>query len=670
MTTLLAPPDQQPADDDGTVGDGRRDRTLRRLAVASVVVAITPIVFAAARAIHNGWLPTGDNAYFTIRARDVFTAHPPLLGTWTSASLSLGKDINNPGPMLFDLLALPVRVNGAWGLVIGVALINVMAVVGIALVARRLGGPALVIASMAMAAALAWSMGSEILFEPWQPHSLLLPFLCLLMLVWGLVQGDLVLFPWAVFVASLIVQTHVSYLVLVVGLGAWALGGAIWRSRQMMRADPDGDARAGLLRKWRRVTVISLVVGAICWIQPVIEQFTADGQGNLARLATSAGKAQDPVGARLGVRLVSSVLSVPPFWSRPSFDNRFRPAYGQLILPGMKDVAGLPSVATAVLSLVVLVAALGLCLWWAWRRGDRLSASALATALFVTVVTVVATTAMPVGIFGVLAHQVRWLWPIGVFATFALALSVARGLSKNNLGRGAAAFFGVVLLVFSIWNLPTHRLSGGSGNDPVTIDVVRKLDKAMDAVEGKGTVLFDVSGLQVFQGYTTPLQAELQRRGIPFVVGNDPSIFRQLGDNRRFNGQAGIRLFLKQGPAARAPQPGATRIALVEGLPADQKAELDDAWGAVQTLIRDRGLRLLPEADSVAPGSPEEAAVTAIAAAPHTVPDPDLLFAAIQANLLDQSPDERAAFVRWAALQQQADNLVVAAFLAPVSSAG
>ena len=665
MTTLLAPPDQQPADDDATAGEGGHDRTLRHLAVASVVVAITPIVVAAARAIHNGWLPTGDNAYFTIRARDVFSAHPPLLGTWTSASLSLGKDINNPGPMLFDLLALPVRVNGAWGLVIGVALINVMAVIGIALIARRLGGPTVVIAAMAMAAALAWSMGSEILFEPWQPHSLLLPFLCLLMMVWALVQGDLVLFPWAVFVASLIVQTHVSYLVLVVGLGAWALGGAIWRTRQLVRADP--DARAGLFRTWRRVTIISLVVGAVCWIQPVIEQFTADGQGNLARLATSAGKAQDAVGARLGVRLVSSVLSVPPFWSRPSFDNRFRPAYGQLILPGMKDVAGLPSVATAVLSLVVLVAALGLALWWAWRRRDRLSSSALATALFVTVLTVVATTAMPVGIFGVLAHQVRWLWPIGVFATFALALSVARGLGKNSLGRGAAAFFGGALLVFSIWNLPTHRLPGGSGNDPVTVDVVGKLDKAMDAVEGKGTVLFDVSGLQVFQGYTTPLQAELQRRGIPFVVGNDPSIFRQLGDNRRDNGQADVRLFLKQGQAARAPQPGATRIALVDGVPADQRRELDDAWGAVQTLIRDHGLQLRPEADAAAPGSPEAAAAQAITEAPHAVPDPDLLFAAIQANLLDQSPDERAAFVRWASLQQQADNLVVAAFLAPVS---
>ena len=34
-----------------------------------------------------------------------------MLGTWTSASLSVGKDINNPGPLLYDLLAVPVRIN-------------------------------------------------------------------------------------------------------------------------------------------------------------------------------------------------------------------------------------------------------------------------------------------------------------------------------------------------------------------------------------------------------------------------------------------------------------------------------------------------------------------------------------------------------------------------------
>jgi hypothetical protein len=39
-----------------------------RLFVASIVVAVVPIAVATARAIHNGWLPTGDNALFAVGA--------------------------------------------------------------------------------------------------------------------------------------------------------------------------------------------------------------------------------------------------------------------------------------------------------------------------------------------------------------------------------------------------------------------------------------------------------------------------------------------------------------------------------------------------------------------------------------------------------------------------
>ena len=58
-------------------------------------------------------MPIGDDSFFSIRAWDVFTEHPPLLGTWTSASQSVGTNINNPGPLFFDLLAVPVRVFGS-----------------------------------------------------------------------------------------------------------------------------------------------------------------------------------------------------------------------------------------------------------------------------------------------------------------------------------------------------------------------------------------------------------------------------------------------------------------------------------------------------------------------------------------------------------------------------
>jgi hypothetical protein len=81
----------------------------RGLLLVVTVLAVLPVVVATVRAAARGWLPVGDNAYFAIRARDVLTEHHPLLGTWTSASVSAGTDFNNPGPLLFDLLAIPAK---------------------------------------------------------------------------------------------------------------------------------------------------------------------------------------------------------------------------------------------------------------------------------------------------------------------------------------------------------------------------------------------------------------------------------------------------------------------------------------------------------------------------------------------------------------------------------
>ena len=71
-----------------------------------LAVSILPVVAAVVRRSGTRWIPIGDNALVEMRARDVFSVdHVPLLGTWSSASLSAGKDLNHPGPLLFDLLA-------------------------------------------------------------------------------------------------------------------------------------------------------------------------------------------------------------------------------------------------------------------------------------------------------------------------------------------------------------------------------------------------------------------------------------------------------------------------------------------------------------------------------------------------------------------------------------
>lgn len=255
------------------------------IAGLSVLAALLPGLVASARAVAGDWLPISDNAYFAIRAHDVLSGQVPLLGMATSVSLEAERALSHPGPLLFDLLAVPVTLlASANGIAIGIGLLNAAMIVGLALVSFRIGGAGLVVVAMLPTAALCWSMGSELLFDPWQPHSLLLPFLCWLFLVWGMTTGDVIL-PWAAAVGSLIVQSHISYgsiwspaLAL---WGATALGlrlRARWRVLEQedpadhdpdLAARPDRDPardRAAFARQLRMIGAVTALV--LSWAGP------------------------------------------------------------------------------------------------------------------------------------------------------------------------------------------------------------------------------------------------------------------------------------------------------------------------------------------------------------------------------------------------------------------
>src|SRR4051794_21386473 len=89
------------------------------LCVAAIVATVVPIVAAAVRALTGHWIPIGDDALLPLRARDVFSAHPPLLGSWSSSSTASGVNVNNPGPLFFFVLAVPVRLFDRQGIFVG-----------------------------------------------------------------------------------------------------------------------------------------------------------------------------------------------------------------------------------------------------------------------------------------------------------------------------------------------------------------------------------------------------------------------------------------------------------------------------------------------------------------------------------------------------------------------
>ncbi|HEY4396550.1 MAG TPA: hypothetical protein VGO28_02645 [Acidimicrobiia bacterium] len=645
---------------------GTRSRWWRRWSLAdrlfaiTVVAAVVPVAVATARAINRGWIPVGDDAFFTVRARDVFTLeHLPLLGTWSSASLGGAQNLNHPGPLLFDVLALPAKLGGGTGIAIGAAAINVVALLGIAIIGYRRGGAVVGAVAVTVGALLAWSMGSEVLFEPWQPHILLLPFLCFVTLVWAVACGDLVALPWAVGVGSFVVQTHLSYAILVPLVGAWGLVGLALVLRGNRRREP--GSWPGLRGRVIRNGVIAAVVFVVCWLQPLIEQFTADGDGNLTRLIRHA---RDPkvktVGFDFGIRAVASVVSLPPWWVRPSFGNTF--AY-KTWRP--------PSLLLAVGSLLVVAVVLGWCWWGARRHHDRVASRILATAGIVLACALVSAGRTPTTVFGTEPHVYRWVWPVAAFVALAVAVAIVRRLARFSLQITGA--FAVVAVVFGVLNLPTSNQGGGPNAQQDAIPAAHDLDRKMGALEQDGPLLIDDLFKVVFADpYGGAIMAELQERGIPFVV-QDRGLVRQLGPARRYNGHnARNELLMRLGDSALTAPPGSRLAVRGSGLTAAEQRELSRLRRMIGDYVRAGRLRLNAAGQrAVARGD-----LPVIGRELRSAAGPDAQ-AVIDSRELRALVDRHEAvlhgiwadrFERYVTLQHKFDTQTVALFVRPLSS--
>ena len=562
----------------------RRPRAWQLLAV----VVSVPIALAAARGVRRGYLPIGDNALIEIRARDVMTAHHPWLGTWSSASISSSVDVNHPGPLLFDVLALPVRVLGAGpGVAFGVAALQIGVVWAIAWSAQRFGGRAVMTVVMAATAWFAWSIGSELLYDPWQPNLLMLPFLLVLVLVWGTVAGHDGMLPWAVLVASFCVQTHLSYVFLapaMVLLGAIAVG---HRRRR--------DA-------WRPIG-LAAGVGVLAWSQPILEQLFGSGQGNLSRLAASgAGGEATRTGFDLGVRLVAGVVALPPWWTRPGMMDTIPvtqwsdgPDGPEIVVPGL---AGL------VLSVVALVALLGLVvvvLVRAIPRTDRVVASGAVVVLVALALATVTTVITPIDRLGVSPHKLRWLWPIAVVTTVVLVVGLGRELLDRmavvrgtdqaadliaRARRRVPVAASALVVVGALATVPFHAHDAGPVGFRGDIPRIRGLVDQLDVLRGRGVVLFDASGLRFAEPFTAPTKAGLQRAGVPFVV-DEEGLVRQMGERRRFTGDADLRVYVRDAEEALVIQPGVERVAFQPGLTPVEREELDGLEGRLASWMRE-----------------------------------------------------------------------------------
>jgi hypothetical protein len=508
-----------------------------------VAVVCLPIVWAAVRAAVGGWVPIGDDAYFTVRSRDVLTSHHPLLGAWSSGSLDLETPINNLGPAQLDLLAPFTRFTPMGGTAIGVALINIAAIVAIAWLVARVAGERAVLPAMCAVGLLTWTMGSEMLITPRQHQAMILPYLCLLVAAWAVTAGDRWAIVAAVAAGSVVVQTHLSYPVLAAALALVMIVGQVVTTRE-------GAAAGG-----RRPFVVAGVLACLLWIQTVVDQFT--GYGNLGHVLFGSGDA-GRAGLVRGARIVAATLVSPYTFLRPGYRE-------------FDAAARFASVWQSVIFWLVLGFAIGWVAVAIRRRGLRHSSGSL-VAIVAVLAGVADAALLPRTTFGYTIMNYRWLWATGAFVLLLTFVAIARWAEADERpGRVRTGFAGLavaVLVVVAIANLPRSVQNVGAvqylAEQRSVDDALAQVDGVLDEIAIDGPIVVDDSAMYFGHGYTYPLLVEMQEHGVDFRF-EDAFQERRFGSGRVSDGSETQRLRLVSGDPAIALRDDPNAVAFVDG---------------------------------------------------------------------------------------------------------
>jgi hypothetical protein len=547
---------QEPGDAGSDGPPAPPGRAIRPIVIA-VVVSLVPLLVAAVRTLRSDWVVVGDSALIAVRSHDVFSRSPPTLGLWAYTSVIHDFDYNHPGPLLFDLFALPTVVFGENdGVIVGNVVLNACAFVGIVVVAYRRGGLLAASVATAVGAALCTAMGMAALVEPWHANSTVLPFVLLGLLVWSITRGDVVCLPWAAVVGSLVLQTSLSYVLLVPGLAVWAVVGLALELRRRRRTD--APAAVVLRRRAWRWGMAAAALLALCWAQPLWEQFTGAGEGNLSRLARSAGRPLTELSPLETIRTALQVGLSPP--RSPDL----------LVADASRDLgaSGFVQAAMFALALGALAVVVTWCVKGARRNGDIESSSLLVTAAVVLVLGIVTAARAPAP--GLLPYQVRWLWPMGAFLVFALVTAVVRRLDDGGWNARLVGAFLLVTALGAVFNLvPSEQ---GYAAPPESYRVSAELVRQMDGAEVEGPVLM------VCRPPTAPycqaVMVELDSRGVTFL-GEGPRGLRVVGASRSpEKHEPRQTVVVLTGGMADLPRPGAKRIAHHEGIDDRERSEL------------------------------------------------------------------------------------------------
>ena len=294
------------------------------------VTILIPVVIELA----HGWHALGDDAAIAIRSFQVFSHQSPLLGLYSKASRSVSTPLYDLGPAPYWLLAVPVVLDHAHGVLWGSALVGgvVLSLSVEALWRTRMRAGSLLVAFVVVD--LAWRAPTVFSNPAWNAYIGLMFLVASVALAWVVAGGSLNWWPLLVLTASVAAQSHLIFAAPAVLLVVAAPAVRLVSDR----------SRTGLA--W---VLGGGLVGMVVWALPIWQQVT-DHPGNMTQLLR-ADNGLPRVGFRFGLQAMAWASTPAPIWARRVPDA---PGY-----PGVHSTASMIQSHAALVGAAVVVLLIG-----------------------------------------------------------------------------------------------------------------------------------------------------------------------------------------------------------------------------------------------------------------------------------------------------------------------
>ena len=449
-----------------------------RLVFVAAVAMVVPAWVAALREGFGRHIPVGDTAIMALRAPDVLSRHPPLIGMPASGASNAAHVVHFPGALQLYWLAIPVRVLGpTWGTVVAMGLLNTIWILLAAWLIRRNLDRATALCAYVFLSVFLWSIGSGMLIDSWPLLMVVVPFVLVVIAAWATACGDL-----RALVVLAVVTNYVwlDHLVLAMLAPLVALTGcvglALWyrRARRTEGMEEETEeAAAGVRRDLRRHVGVAAAVTFVLWIPSLLQQ-AFGSTGNLGLLASRSGGGQPAIGSlSASVHVMASLVGDPPFWFRGTLrDPTFYRAHASGFAVGSVTWLDL------MVGLIVVGCFVGLGVD-ATRRKDRVGLWLLVVAA-VSLLGGVLTVYLAPQTTAVVPEYLFSLWVVAMFTWLAVGINILRTFGALTTQRLAVPAFSLVVL-FSALNLPvshtgyTAHPADTAVAGPMTRSIVRQL---------------------------------------------------------------------------------------------------------------------------------------------------------------------------------------------------